>query len=192
MKPVVLIGYRASGKTSLGRGLARKWGLPFYDSDQRITQRLGKTIEEWVKEKGWYSFRQEEKAVVQELLSLESAVIALGGGAVMDPETRTWVREKGVVVWLRAEVNTLMERMGSDPDTAANRPSLTGLDPLTETLRILEERTPVYRQTAHLILDTEGKSIPELIEELAERIPKTLLNGQGKAFDSISIKQGAP
>ncbi|MFH0787098.1 MAG: shikimate kinase, partial [Pseudomonadota bacterium] len=88
MKNIILTGYRCSGKTSVGRKLAEKVKRPFYDTDVLIIDRIGRTIREWVEEKGWESFRQVEKAVIRGISSWEPGVIALGGGALMDPENR--------------------------------------------------------------------------------------------------------
>jgi shikimate kinase len=166
MKPIVLIGYRGSGKTAAGKGLARKMGLPFYDSDQWIVRLLGRTIGEFVEASGWEAFRALEKTTVQEIFRQKPGVVSLGGGAVLDPENRALIREKGMVVWLKAEVPTLLKRMESDPTSKNNRPALSDWDWEKETKTILAERTPIYEETAHTVLDTEGKSLEEVVEEL--------------------------
>ena len=95
MKNIILIGYRCTGKTSVGRKLAKKLKLPFYDTDPMITDRIGTTIKAWVEEKGWESFRQEEKAIIKGIASLKPGVISLGGGAVMDSENREIIKIHG-------------------------------------------------------------------------------------------------
>jgi len=169
---IILIGYRGTGKTSVGRKLAEKLHLPFYDTDQLIIDRIGQTIKQWVEAKGWASFRQEEKRVISEIPSLVPGVIALGGGAVMDPENRDLLRQNGLVVWLTAEVSTIMERMKSDPRDQDNRPALSGHDFEKEIREILSQRIPVYRQSAALSVSTEGKTIEAVAEELLALIRK--------------------
>ncbi|MEW6185130.1 MAG: shikimate kinase [Thermodesulfobacteriota bacterium] len=166
MKNIILIGYRCTGKTSVGRKLAEFLDLPFYDTDQMIADRIGKTIKTWVEEKGWASFREEEKKVIQELSFGAPGIVSLGGGAVMDPENQTTIRQAGRVIWLKAEVQTILERMKSDPNNQDNRPALSEMDRENEAREILAQRTPFYEQTADWILETDGKTIEVLVSEL--------------------------
>lgn len=166
MKSFVLIGYRGSGKTTAGKALAQEMQLPFYDSDQRIIARLGRTIREFVEEEGWEAFRALEKMTLREIFNLKPGVVSLGGGAVLDPENRKLIREKGWTVWLKAEVPTLLKRMRADLLTRENRPSLSELDWEEETRKVLEQRTPMYQATADRILNTDGKTIAEVVEAL--------------------------
>ena len=170
---IILIGYRGTGKTSVGRKLAEKLKLPFYDTDQMIIDRIGKTIKEWVEEKGWESFRQEEKAVIRVISSLDCGVIALGGGAVMDPENREVLRQKGLIVWLTADVQTIIKRMKSDPDNKDNRPPLSEKDWENETQELLTQRSPVYQGLADFSIDTDGKNIEGVTEEICNQIQQT-------------------
>jgi shikimate kinase len=171
MKNIILIGYRCTGKTSVGRKVAEKMELPFYDTDQMIADRIGKTIKAWVEEKGWASFRQEEKAVIKDLSSSAPGVISLGGGAVMDPENRERLRQMGLIVWLTADVGTIMTRMKSDPNNMDNRPPLSDNDWETEIKDLMIQRSPVYRQLADSSIETEGKTIEAVTEELLN-LPK--------------------
>ncbi len=125
---IILIGYRCTGKTSVGKRMAEKLGIPFYDTDALVIKRIGKTIQEWVEEKGWESFRQEEKEVIKEISSLAPAVIALGGGAVLEPENREILNQMGLVLWLTADVQTIIERMNADPNNMVMRPHLSEKD----------------------------------------------------------------
>ncbi len=147
---IILIGYRCSGKTSVGKQLAEKMKVPFYDTDALIVKRIGKTIKEWVEEKGWESFRQEEKAVIQEISSLDLAVIALGGGAVLDPENRELIKRNGMIFWLTADVQTIIERMNADPNNKDMRPHLSEKDWESEIQATLAERFPIYEQNGRL------------------------------------------
>jgi shikimate kinase len=166
---IILIGYRATGKTSVGRKLAEKRGMPFYDTDVLLVERLGKTIKEWVEERGWDSFRKEEKAVIRKIPALAPAVFALGGGAVLDPENREVIKENGPVIWLTAGAQTIIGRMMADPGDEDMRPRFSAADRERETQEILSRRLPLYRQTADLIVDTEGKTIEDLAEEIIRK-----------------------
>jgi shikimate kinase len=172
MKNIFLIGYRCTGKTSVGEKLAKKLNLPFYDTDQMIIDRIGKTIKQWVEEKGWESFRQEEKAVIKGLSSLKPGVIALGGGAVMDPDNREVLKQKCTIVWLTADFHTIMERMKADPQNQDNRPALSAKDWETEIQEVLTQRSPVYRRLADFSIDTAGKKVEVIAEELVALIRK--------------------
>jgi shikimate kinase len=173
MKHIILIGYRGTGKTSVGRKLAEKLKAPFYDTDQMITDRKGKTIKQWVEEKGWESFRQEEKAVIKGLSSLKPGVVALGGGAVMDPDNREVLKQKCLIVWLTADFHTIMERMKADPQNQDNRPALSAKDWETEIQEVLTQRSPVYRRLADLSIGTEGKTVEAIADEICNHIQQT-------------------
>jgi shikimate kinase len=167
---IILIGYRCTGKTSVGRTVAEKLKLPFYDTDQIIAGRLGKTIKDWVEERGWASFRQEEKEVIKGIIPLKPGLISLGGGAVMDPEIREILKSRGLIVWLTAEVNTILNRMKSDPKNIDNRPPLSDKDWETEIKELLFLRSPVYQQLADLSIETDGKKIEEIVKEISHFI----------------------
>jgi shikimate kinase len=167
MKNIILIGYRCTGKTSVGRKLAEKLKLPFYDTDTMITDRIGTTIKAWVEEKGWPSFRREEKTIIKGIAFLKPGVISLGGGAVMDPENREIIRSMGLIVWLTADVSTILTRMKSDPMNKDNRPPLSEKDWENETL---SQRSPIYRQSSDYSIDTEGKTVEEVTEEVLNQI----------------------
>jgi shikimate kinase len=163
---IILIGYRCTGKSSVGRKLAERFNLPFYDTDKMIVDRIGKTIKALVAEKGWEAFRQEEKKVIREISFLENAVIALGGGAILDPENRTWVKGRGPVIWLTAGLDTILNRMSADPLNTENRPELSGKEWRDEIRETMAHRTPLYQQLADFEVDTEGKTIEAVTTEI--------------------------
>lgn len=150
--------------------MAEKTGIPFYDTDALIIKRIGKTIQEWVEKMGWESFRQEEKGVIQEISSLAPAVIALGGGTVLEPENREILKQKGLVLWLTADVPTIMERMNADPNNKDMRPHLSEKDWESEIRATLTERSPIYERLANFIVDTRGKGLEEVAEEICNFI----------------------
>jgi shikimate kinase len=169
---IILIGYRCTGKTSVGRKVAEKLELPFYDTDQMITENIGHSIKAWVEKKGWESFRQEEKKVIQKLLYLAPGIVSLGGGAVMAPENRETIRQMGRIIWLTAEVGTILARMKSDPNNLDSRPPLSDKDWETEINDLMIQRSPVYRELTNFSIETEGKTVEAIVEELVSHIGK--------------------
>ncbi len=173
---IILIGYRASGKTSAGRELARLLGRPFFDTDRMIFAKSGRTIPEIVEASGWQAFREVEKTVIAELSGLDDVVIALGGGAVMDPENVAMLGERGRFVWLQADARLLALRMGKEQNGAAQRPSLTGAGTLAEIEEVLAKRLPVYGTVADVIVDTAGKDLAGIAAEIARRLEEDRMN----------------
>jgi shikimate kinase len=167
---LVLIGYRATGKTTLARFLAGRLGWDWIDADEEIERRAGKSIARMFAEQGEPAFRDLEAEVIAELCSRSRLVLATGGGAPLREESRRAMRAGpsdgtgGQVVWLTAPPETILARMTGDASTADRRPSLTNRPPLEEIVQLLGRREPVYRETAHLIVDTDGKS-PEALAE---------------------------
>jgi shikimate kinase len=144
----VLIGYRCSGKTSIGRKLADHLWQKFVDTDEMIVQRAGKTISDVFQQHGETYFRDLETEVVKEAAQLQEHVIALGGGAPIRQVNRETIKSAGHrVVYLKCEPAVLLERIKNDPDTASTRPDLTklggGIDEIT---KLMTEREPIYRQ----------------------------------------------
>jgi shikimate kinase len=174
--PLTLIGYRATGKTTLARLLARRLGWDWIDADVEIERRAGKTIARMFAEEGEPAFRDLEAEVIAELCRRERLVLAAGGGAPMRPESREAMRRAGKVVWLRAPAETILARMTGDATTVSRRPSLTGKGPLDEIVDLLARREPIYRETAHLEIDTEGKTPGELAEAILAAL------GSGEPF----------
>jgi shikimate kinase len=178
----ILTGYRGTGKTSVGRLLAAKRAVPFFDSDEMIEAAAGKTIRALVAEKGWDFFRREERRVVAELSAKDNCILALGGGAVLDGENVRKLRGRGFWVWLTADAQTIAGRLQGDAGTGERRPSLTGKNPKAEIRYLLKEREPAYAGIADCRVDTSGRSVAEvaaevvrILDEMAEENP-----GKGK------------
>ncbi len=167
--PLVLIGYRATGKTSLARLLAAELGWDWIDADVEVERRAGKSIARIFAEDGEPAFRDLEARVTAELLGRDRLVIASGGGAPLRPETRQAMRATGRVVWLRATPETIHRRMTGDETTAARRPNLTPQGGLEEIEQLLAGREPVYRETATVEVDTEGKDLAQIAAEILGR-----------------------
>jgi shikimate kinase len=170
---ITLIGYRATGKTSLARLLAQRLGWDWIDADVEVERRAGKSIARIFAEDGEPAFRDLEAQVTADLLARGRLVLASGGGAPMRPETRQAMRAAGRVVWLKALPETIHRRMGGDATTAARRPDLTKQGGLEEIVQLLTRREPVYRQTAHLEVDTEGKDLDQVADEILGRLDLT-------------------
>ena len=165
---IVLIGYRCTGKSSVGERLSRVLRLSFYDTDTLIEKLTGKTIQAMVDEKGWGFFREREKEVIKSLATTKKSVIATGGGAVMDQENVNVLKKNGALVWLTADVDTIIKRMQAEADSTKRRPPLSRDTLIEETTRILGERVPVYRRLADFSLDTVGKGIDEIAYEVCQ------------------------
>ena len=163
---LVLIGGRASGKTSVGKALAQALGRPFVDLDEVLAAQAGRTIAAIVAAEGWPGFRGREKYLVAHYGKLSGQVLAPGGGVVLDPENVTILREHGLVIWLTADPATLSQRLRQDLGSGEFRPSLTGEDPAAEMARVLAEREPLYRAAAHLVIDTAGLSIDQIVKHI--------------------------
>lgn len=167
---IILIGYRAAGKTSVGRSLAYRLGVPFHDTDEIVVQNTGKTVRELVDKGGWSRFRQEEKSAVAGLSGSSRCVVALGGGAVLDEENVKRLSQKGLFIWLRADARTIVRRMREDRNSGEQRPSLSGKGTDEEVRAMLRSREEVYRKTAVFTVETKGRSIDEVAEEVLRMI----------------------
>jgi shikimate kinase len=167
-----LIGYRGSGKTTVAAELSRLVGWPWIDADEELERRADKSIRQIFADEGEPAFRELETAVVADLANRTRHVIALGGGAVMREQNRAALAGRGKVVWLRASPETLAERIVADPTTGQRRPSLTSLGELDEIREVLAQRTPVYAACADLTIDVEGKSPPQIAEDILASLPQ--------------------
>jgi shikimate kinase len=151
-RTIVLVGLMGAGKTKIGRRLALRLGLPFFDSDQEIETAAGETIEEIFANRGEHVFRAGERRVIARLLAKPVHVLATGGGAFMDPLTRTLVQNRGVSLWLRADLDTLMQRVSRRSD----RPLLKAGDPRAILAELIERRYPIYAEADVTIDSSEG------------------------------------
>lgn len=167
-RTIVLIGMMGAGKTAVGRRLAAALGWPFADADHEIEAAAGTSIANIFAEIGEAAFRSSERQVVARLLRGERKVLALGGGAFMDPGTRALVRERGISVWLRADLDVLARRTSRRND----RPLLHTVDPRTRLAELLDARAPIYAE-ADIVVDS-GKGpikgvVARVLELLAEK-----------------------
>jgi shikimate kinase len=154
-RTVVLVGLMGAGKTKIGRRLAIRLSLPFFDSDQEIEAAAGETIEEIFANRGEQAFRDGERRVIARLLAGPVHVLATGGGAFMDPMTRAVIARRGVSLWLRANLDVLVQRVSR----RADRPLLKAGDPRPILGDLIERRHPIYAK-AEVTVDS-GDGSPE-------------------------------
>jgi shikimate kinase len=169
---IVLIGYRCSGKTVVGKILASELGKAFLDTDALIEERSGRSIETMISTKGWDPFRETEKRLVEEVSRKNNLVIATGGGIVMEEENVKNLKQNGWVVWLKGKPEVLKERMAKEQGSGRVRPSLTGVDPLEEIREVLNAREPFYERAGDLVVDTSTLSIRDAADLIIENLPK--------------------
>ncbi|MCF8112685.1 MAG: shikimate kinase [Desulfotignum sp.] len=150
----ILIGYRCCGKSSVGKYLADILSCDFVDTDKYIELQCAASIEKLVAEKGWTYFRQIETKILEQIIHKENQVIATGGGMVLAPKNRSLINAFGFVVWLTADVNTIVRRMTADLQTRASRPRFTTRSLFDETCGTLAQRTPLYEKLADMTVDT--------------------------------------
>lgn len=173
---IYLIGYRCTGKTSVGKFLAKRLGRLFLDTDLELVKEQGLKISEIVHAQGWNVFREMEKAVIKRISTLDDTVVATGGGVVLDDNNVKHMKAGGVMIWLKASPKTIQERMLQDKTTEDFRPSLTSKD-LTEEIReTLSTRNPYYEDAMDFFIDTDAVDIEMvsnmIIKKLGEIEPK--------------------
>jgi shikimate kinase len=166
-RTIVLVGMMGAGKTAVGRRLADALGWPFTDADQAIEAAAGTTITNIFAEIGEAAFRERERQVIARLLGGERQVLALGGGAFVDPDTRALVRARALSVWLRADLDVLVKLTARRED----RPLLAGCDPHERIAALLEQRGPIYAQ-ADLVVDSGKGPIGEVAGRTLEALAR--------------------
>jgi shikimate kinase len=169
-RKIILIGYRATGKSTIGRVLAERLGVAFIDMDEVLVARYGE-ISDLVRERGWEYFRAKEKELLAELIPRRGVVISTGGGAVLHQDVWPELKETGLVVWLTADPATIQARLAGDPVSAGQRPSLTGGDIKIEAAKVLAERAPLYLAGSHLQVDST-RPVAEVVAEIEAALEK--------------------
>jgi shikimate kinase len=156
---LALVGLPGSGKSTVGRQLARRLGVPFTDSDHVIEQRIGCSIRSFFDSQGEEAFRDLEQGVIDELMQSGSGVIATGGGAVLRQANRDRLRAVAKVIYLRSTPEEVFRRLRHD----TNRPLLQVDDPMERLRDLHAQRDPLYRETAHFVIETGRPSIATLV-----------------------------
>ena len=163
---ISLIGLPGSGKSTVGRQLARRLQLPFVDSDQAIEARLGCPIREFFERDGEARFRDIEAEVIDGLSQQGAGVLSTGGGAVLRPENRERLRARGRVIYLKSHPEELIRRLRHD----TNRPLLQVADPMAKLRELFATRDPLYRQTAHFVIETGRPSVATLVNMIVMQL----------------------
>lgn len=179
-RPLVLVGIMGAGKTTIGRRLAPRLGLPFFDADCEIERAAGMTVSELFRAHGEDSFRRGEAQVISRLLAGPPIVLATGGGAVVTPQTRRLIKKRALSVWLKADVDMVLKRA----TRRNNRPLLQNGDPRATLSRLLEERTPFYAEADVAVESLSGphsrtvEAILEAIKPLLTKRPARVKAGE--------------
>jgi len=186
MSAIYLIGYRCTGKSTIGKLVADLMDRDFIDTDRIIEEQFQTTIEKMVSQRGWDYFRQKEKEVLFDSVHISNPVVATGGGIVMDTENRNFIQSNGVCVWLYADYTTIVQRIIADRKNQESRPSLTSPShsnhsltnhsltnhSLTrETLKMLEIRNPLYEKLGLIKIDTSSHSLEQAANIIKRRFP---------------------
>ena len=162
---IFLIGPMASGKTTIGRKLAKKTSKKFYDSDKEITKSTGAEIPLIFEIEGDSGFRKRETKIISKLVLLKNIVLSTGGGTILVEENRNMLAENGIIVYLKSSARKIFNRTYEDK----SRPLLQGNDRLSKIKEILNEREPIYKSLANEIIDTDNFVAEEIIQEIFKR-----------------------
>lgn len=172
-RTIVLVGLMGAGKSAIGRRLAQKLALPFVDADQEIERAAGCTIEEFFARHGEAAFREGERRVMARLLDQPVHVLATGGGAFIDDATRALVRQRGISVWLRAELPLLLDRV----QRRANRPLLKQGDPKQVLEQLMQKRYPIYAE-ADIVVDSRDNPADHTTQDVLDALQRFLATAQ--------------
>jgi shikimate kinase len=179
---LVLVGYRASGKTTVGRRLSASLQKAFVDTDDLIEERQGIPIGEIVKIHGWDYFRAIERKVISEISDHDDLIIAAGGGAVLKAENVKALKRNGFIIWLKADIRVLLQRMAKDPRTATGRPSLTGKGSLEELKEILAQRENFYKQASEAQVETSLLDVDGVVNNVLSIFQERVEEFNGRKF----------
>jgi len=171
---IFLIGYRCTGKTTLGKILAHRLNFDFIDTDRLIEQYLGSTILKIIENQGWKKFRQIEKQTLLNTKRNKNTIIATGGGIIIDPDNQQFIKKNGLCIWLDADIKTIMVRLNIDNKTKELRPALTNKDLPAETRLMIKKRKPLYQNTAHIRIDTSFHRPEEIVNIIVNIIDRRL------------------
>lgn len=165
---LILVGLMGSGKTTMGRALAKHLGKAFVDSDEEIQLRTGVTIPHIFDIEGETGFRQRETAAICDLVGRDNMVLATGGGAVLAERNRAMLQQNGIVIYLKASVHDLWQRTRHD----RNRPLLQTVDPHAKLTELFQQRDPLYLQVADIVMQSGKQSAHALMLHLVDEIEK--------------------
>lgn len=164
---IVLIGYRGSGKSTVGRRLAAHLKMRFVDIDDLIEERQGLPISDIVKSHGWGHFRKLESGTIEEISKENGLIIAPGGGAVLDTDNVKALKKNGFIIWLKTDKQILVERLNHDPGTQTRRPTLTGKGTSEELKEVMSLREPIYERVSEIQIDTSMIDVETVVERIS-------------------------
>lgn len=173
-RSIVLTGMMGAGKSSVGKRLAARLALPFFDADAEIETAAGMSVSRFFERYGEAEFRKGERRVIARLLEGPMHVLATGGGAFMDPDTRALIKKKAVSVWLTADLDTLLKRATRRDD----RPLLQGGDPRAVMTKLLAERAPVYAE-ADVTVASDERPVDETVDRMLDALSAFRDQGPG-------------
>jgi shikimate kinase len=174
---VFLIGYRCTGKTTVGAALAKRLNWDFVDTDRKVVETMGVSIVRMVEVHGWPFFREQECETLRALSAVDRQVVATGGGIVLDDRNIRTMKRSGRVVWLTASEKTIQARMLDDDATVDNRPMLTGEGLIEEVSSVLSARTPLYEKAADYQTDTGRYGITAVCDRIIDALDLTASAG---------------
>lgn len=167
---IYLIGYRCTGKSSVGRCLAEHLNMAFADADEIFEHQKECSISDFVAKNGWEAFRSSEVQILADLSRQTGLVVATGGGAILRPENISAMKNSGIAVWLTAAPGTIVLRMQADPATGPRRPAF-GSDPMfQEVATTLDFRTPLYKNACSIEISTDDKNTEQICHSLLPQI----------------------
>lgn len=169
---IFFVGLMGAGKTTIGRMLAKHLAKSFYDTDHEIERRTGVNIPLIFELEGEAGFRRRETAMLDELCRMQNIVLATGGGAILAKENRENLKQHGIVIYLRANVNELWQRTRNDK----NRPLLQTHDPRAKIEQLFTERDQLYSETASIILDTGGQPVSTIVQHIEQKLCSSQIN----------------
>jgi shikimate kinase len=167
---IFLIGYRCTGKTSVGKLLAEKLERSFVDADSRLVEEYGMAIKDMVAAQGWDAFREKERIILKGICALDRQVVATGGGVILNNNNVTDMKNSGIVVWLRATPETIKKRIVQDEKTEDQRPALTAKGLIEEIEETLLNRNPLYENAMNFVVDTDVLSIDEICDIVVKKM----------------------
>lgn len=180
-RPIALVGLMGVGKTTIGRRLAKRLERPFYDSDEEIETASGRTVAGYFRDHGEEDFRRGEMRVVDRLLDKPNIVLATGGGAFIYPPTHKILKAKALTIWLRGDLETIMERVSKKP----TRPLLMVADPREKMRELMEERTPIYAK-AEITVDVGTSAHMQTVNRVINAIEQHESTGEASALKTVS------
>ena len=165
-----LIGYRCSGKTTVGQAIAVEMDWSFVDSDLRLITDSGKQISDIIDTEGWDAFRRLERSTLKQICSKDRQVVATGGGVVLDDDNIRAMKTSGMVVWLEASAETIQIRMLQDKNTENFRPALTDKGRLEEIEDMLLKRNPLYESASDFSIHTDDVPVHEITAKIIQKL----------------------